>query len=166
MGTTLAADTSAKLRGGILSYVTPFEGIEFLFEIGVPGWTADDGFTIDNLLFLMEPRINFGLVNVAMTFFYHPMEYLQILTPQEQGTVDINLQVMLGNVNETALEGGLDITTTLQNQGSMEVGLHLSPFFGFVTSGLHWNTRIRINPLVKERPSGMFEIFLGIKTAL
>ncbi|MDR2109953.1 MAG: hypothetical protein LBP32_01455 [Spirochaetaceae bacterium] len=164
-GISAAKDTNNILRGGALAFFSSGIGADFLLQFGIPGWKTGDRFSLDNIYFLMEPRIDFGPVAFNVTFFFHPLRYLQIETPEEQGKADINIKVQLGDTVETRIEGGIETTMGLKVDTSEDFSLYISPFAGFITDGLRWDTKLRINPLVFDRPHEIFELFVGIRTA-
>ncbi|MDR2404181.1 MAG: hypothetical protein LBD78_09145 [Spirochaetaceae bacterium] len=165
MGTTLAREEEPMFRGGILAWFDSGKGANFLFQCGIPGWKRGENFGIDSLYFLMEPRIRFGIMGIGLTFFYHPLRYLQVETPDERGKADINLKISAGDLSTTGVAGGLETTVQLKNENGAEFSLFISPFIGFITSGLRWDAKIRLNPLAFDHPGEILEVFMGIQSA-
>jgi hypothetical protein len=151
-------------RGGALAYFSSGSGTDFLLQAGIPAYIQDDSFSIDNLYFLMEPRITFGHLALHVTFFYHPVEYLHVKADEERGKADINIKLLAGNAERSGIEGGFEVTTGLKVYGNEDLIFKLSPFVAFVSNGLRWDIKLRVNPLLWEHPEELFEIFAGIKT--
>ncbi|MDR0878400.1 MAG: hypothetical protein LBN21_10125 [Treponema sp.] len=164
-GFTAGKDEKPDIRGGALAHFKSNRGAEFLLQAGIPGYIQDDNFSIDNLYFLMEPRLNFGLLALHVTFFYHPVEYLHVKTEEERGKADINIKLLVGNAGEFGIEGGLEATVGLKIYEQEDFSFKLSPFIAFVSDGLRWDVKLRINPLLWETPEELFEIFAGVRTA-
>jgi hypothetical protein len=164
-GGTIGPDKPGVLRGGFLAFFSSGRGADFLLQGGIPGWNTTKPLSIDNVYFLMEPRINFNLLNLALTFFYHPAQYLQIETPAERGRADVNLKITAGDINNHAVEGGLETTLGLKVDGMEDFSVRISPFVSFVSSGLRWDAKLRINPLGSDAISSLVELFIGIRTA-
>ncbi|MDR2068668.1 MAG: hypothetical protein LBP71_02235 [Spirochaetaceae bacterium] len=164
MGGTVSKSSDPIIRGGLLAYFSSGMGTEFLLQFGVPGWAGED-FSIDNFYFLIEPRIDFGLLATHITFFYHPLIYLQKENNSERGKADINMKVFAGDLGESGLEGGLEITTGLK-VGEMEnFSIYASPFASFVTTGLRWDVKIRLDLRSFDDPGSLLALFMGIRTA-
>jgi hypothetical protein len=157
--------TKPEVRGGALAFFSSGQGADFLLECGVPGYISDDDFSIDNLYFLFEPRLDFGLLALHTTFFYHPLEYLHIKTEEERGKADINIKLLIGDLPESSIQGGFEATMGLKINGMEEYSLKLSPFISFLSDGLRWDLKLRIDPLAGETPEKIVEIFAGIRTA-
>jgi hypothetical protein len=151
------------IRTGVLAHFTADTGMEFLLQGGIPGWDTDSDFGIDNLFFLMEPRLRFEKGGLNVTFFYHPVEYLHITTPEERGKVDLNVKFYLGKP-ATGFSGGLETTMSLKINGMDDFSLFVSPFVSFAASGLLWDAKMRVNILDFKPPSEAFELFVGVRT--
>jgi hypothetical protein len=164
-GTTLAKGEKPMFRGGVLAWFDSGKGADFLFQCGIPGWKQGEAFGIDNFYFLMEPRIRFGIMGLGLTFFYHPLRYLQVETPDERGRADINLKFSAGDLSSAGVAGGLETTMQLKNDDGVDFSFFISPFIGFITSGLRWDAKIRVNPLAFDHPGEMLEVFIGIQSA-
>jgi hypothetical protein len=163
-GISLGGGRDINLRGGLLAHFSSSGGVEFLFQGGVPGWEKGDDFSIDNFYFLMEPRLLFENFGFYVTFFYHPLEYIHIKTREERGKADINIKFLSGNTR-TGLSWGLETTMGLKIDGTEDFSLWVSPFAGFMTSGLEWDTKLRVNALKFGTFEEMFELFIGVRTA-
>jgi hypothetical protein len=164
-GGTIGPDKPGVLRGGVLAFFSSGRGTDFLLQCGIPGWNTTKALSIDNLYFLMEPRIHFNPLKLALTFFYHPAQYLQIETPAERGRADVNLKLSAGDLVDSFLEGGLETTLGLKVDGMEDFMIRISPFVGFITNGLRWDAKLRINPLGADALSSLVEFFIGVRTA-
>ncbi|GHU09185.1 hypothetical protein FACS1894151_06430 [Spirochaetia bacterium] len=153
------------VRGGLLAYLSNGKGVDFLAQAGIPCWIPGEDFSIDNLYFLMEPRIRFGIFAVHVTLFYHPLYYMNRINPAEQGKADVNFRFIFGNLDEKGTEGGLETTMILKAYDITDFVIRISPFFSWISGGMEWNLKIRINPLGFDDPSGGFDAFLGIRTS-
>jgi hypothetical protein len=163
-GFTLRRGNDTNIRGGLLAHFASQEMVEFLLQAGVPGWKKGEEFSIDNLYFLMEPRLHIDDFGFYVTFFYHPVEYMHISTPEERGKADINIKLFSGNAN-TGFSWGLETTLGLKIDRTEDFSVWVSPFVGFMASGLRWDTKLRLNALEWKTPSEMFELFIGVRTA-
>lgn len=164
-GLTLSRDQSPLVRGGFLTLLGAERGAELLVQLGIPGWKTGEGFNVHKFYFLIEPRIDFGLMALHVTFFYHPLRYLQIETPEERGKADINVKFLFGNALENKIEGGLESTLTLKVDQGEDLSVFLSPFIGFVSDGLRWDAKLRVDPTDYDKPHEMFEFFMGVRAA-
>jgi hypothetical protein len=164
-GGTVSKSDSPIIRGGMLAYFSSGTGTEFLFQFGIPGWVAGDDFKIDNFYFLIEPRLDFGLLATHITFFYHPLLYLQKENESERGRADINMKVFAGDLGESGFEGGLEVTTGLKVGEMEDFSIHASPFASFIASGLRWDIKLRLNLRAFDKPGELVELFMGIRTA-
>jgi hypothetical protein len=164
-GISAAKDAVPDLRGGVLAFFTSGGGADFLIQCGIPGWVQGEEFSIDNMYFLMEPRLSFGLFAVHVNFFYHPLEYLHIKTEEERGKADINIKFLLGNMEEFRLRGGLETTLGLKADKAEDFSCKISPFVSLLSDGLRWDLKLRFNPLSWENPEEVTEIFVGVRTA-
>jgi hypothetical protein len=169
MGISAAKAGEPLYRGGFLAFFSsppsPGIGADFLAQIGIPGWEPGEPFSIDQFYFLVEPRVDFGPLALHITFFYHPTRYLQRKTPEERGKSDINIKLLGGDVFKSGVEGGLETTLGLKVQGEEDFSLLVSPFVSFITTGLRWDVKVRVNPLGYDKPHEMTEFFMGIRAA-
>jgi hypothetical protein len=164
-GLTGGRDGTIQFRGGILAWFDSGKGAEFLVQAGIPGWEKGTDFSVDNLYFLMEPRLRFGLFAAHLTFFYHPFIYDGIKTAAERGIADLNLKLMAGDAVTTGIQGGIETTLRIRIDQSEDVKAWLSPFVSFVSNGLQWNLKLKMNMIDYKVPYKMFEMFAGIRTA-
>jgi hypothetical protein len=163
-GLTLSGGSDTSIRGGLLAHFSSQEMVEFLLQAGVPGWEKGEDLSIDNFYFLMEPRLLFDTFGFYVTFFYHPVEYMHIRTSEERGKADINIKFLSGNAN-AGFSWGLETTLGLKIDRMEDFSVWVSPFAGFMASGLRWDTKLRLNALEWKTPSEMIELFIGIRTA-
>jgi hypothetical protein len=153
-----------EVRGGLLGFFDSGKGTEFLLHLGIPGWKTGEEFSIDNLYLLFETRVYFGYVSLAGAFFYHPLVYMHITEPEEQGRADINLKVLFGRLPREKIQWGAEFTTGLNVNDMEDLYIRLSPFLSFLGTGLQWNFKLRLDPLA-ESPGKIAEIFAGVQTA-
>jgi hypothetical protein len=164
-GGTVGPGKPTFLRGGVLAFFSSGAGADFLLQCGIPGWNTETPISIDNIYFLMEPRIQFAPMSLAVTFFYHPAQYLQIETPSERGRADVNLKLTAGDTAASTLAGGIETTLGLKVDGMEDFSVHISPFVSFLANGLRWDAKIRLNPFRGDAATSLFELFIGIRTA-
>ena len=151
-------------RGGLAAHFIAGSSAEFLFQGGVPGWNPEEKINIDNLYFLMEPRLKFGNFGMNVTFFYYPVTYHNIATPEEQGKADINFKAYI-EIPKTSFTTGLDTTMNLNINAMDEMAVSLSPFVSFSNSGLRWDARVRFNMLEFRNLDNFFEMFIGVSSS-
>ena len=163
-GFSLNTDFDASIRAGIMAHLVG-PGVEFFFQGGFPGWKVGEKFSIDNMFFLIEPRLTLGIFNMHLTFFYHPVEYIHVVTPDEKGKANINVKFLFGNLN-SGIAGGIETGGELKIDGSEGFDFHISPMGTFISSGLRWDAKIRIKPLKYDTPEEMVDFFIGVRTAL
>ncbi len=164
-GATLPYGSLGMYRGGALAFFTTGTGADFLAQVGVPAWSADADFSIDDLFFLFEPQLDFGPLAINITLFYHPVWYLQQENPDEQGATDVNVKLLVGDVMRNRLEGGLESTISLRASGETGFSLTVAPFVSVVTEGVRWDFKVRADPLAYTTPLEMFESYIGVRTA-
>jgi hypothetical protein len=163
-GVSLNGGLDTNIRGGLMAHFSSRRTVEFLLQGGIPGWEMGEDVSIDNFYFLMEPRLIFETFGFYVTFFYHPLEYIHIKTPEERGKADINVKFLSGN-SSTGFSWGLETTMGLKIDGMEDFSVWVSPFAGFMASGLRWDAKLRLNALEWETPPEMFELFIGVRTA-
>jgi hypothetical protein len=164
-GVSAGKDLAANFRGGLMAFFTSGNGTDFLIQCGIPGWAQGEEFSIDNMYFLMEPRLSFGFFGIHLNFFYHPLEYLHIKTEEERGKADINIKFLFGNMEQFRLQGGLETTLGLKIDEAEDFSFKLSPFISLLSDGLRWDFKVRIDPRAWEKPEEIFDVFVGIRTA-
>jgi hypothetical protein len=165
MGMSGGKDEELELRGGLLAFFTSGKGTDFLIQCGIPGWVMNEEFSLDNWYFLIEPRLDFGIMAFHLSFFYHPLEYLHIKTVEERGKADINIKLFAGDLGESRFQGGLETTLGIKADKPEDFSLKISPFASLVSDGLRWDLKFRINPLAGKHLEELLEIFVGIRTA-
>jgi hypothetical protein len=158
-------DESIDIRGGALAFFSSGKGTDFLIQCGIPGWAMDEDFSIDNIYFLMEPRVNFGFLSLHISFFYHPLEYLHIIAEKERGKADINIKLFAGDLGATRFQGGLETTLGIKVDRQEDFSVRISPFVSLVSDGLRWDLKLRVNPLAADKPEEIVEVFAGIRTS-
>jgi hypothetical protein len=163
VGASLSQSQGNSFRGGIMAFLSSPFGTELLLQCGVPGWKGGEDFNIDHLYFLLEPRVDFRFMKLFCTFFYHPLQYLSIVTEEERGKADLNLKFLTGSLVRYGIEGGIE--TTLGLKAGEDISLRFSPFLGLFAGGIRWDFKLRLNPLNYARPAEIFEFFVGMRTA-
>ena len=172
LGGTYATSDDFLLRGGALAWFGS-GAISFLMQAGVTQYEIGSGMKIDNWYFLMEPRLRFDNFGLYLTFFYHPVYYLNRIiyaddtnTDTAKGNADINLRAFFGNMEKSAFEAGLEALVMLKMEKGEKAELRISPFISTITTGLRWDFALRINPLYfRDNKKGLMEGFIGIRTS-
>ncbi len=162
IGSSFPMATSGIYRGGLLLFYKTESGGEFLTQIGVPRWDPmKDPFNIDLFYFLFEPRVKLNKFSVILTLFWHPNYYLQSLT-NELGSVDINVNFLIGSPEVSPLSGGIENSLKFSTTRDEQFQAFISPYFSAVTSGVLWNFKVntKVFPFV---PENLFEFFVGVK---
>ena len=162
-GISLNSSLDTNIRGGLMVHILG-NGVEFFAQGGIPGWTTGEKFSIDNIFFLIEPRVHIGLFGINLTFFYHPAEYNQIITIEEKGKADINIKFTYGKA-DSGFAGGIEMGAEFKVDKMQDIVFRLSPFASFITGGLKWDAKIRIIPQNYDVPLEMMELFIGVRTA-
>ena len=164
-GLSFNTDLDLCFRGGIMAHFDAGRGVEFFAQGGVPGFAMGEKFSIDNLFFLIEPRLHMGLFGMEVTFFYHPVVYNHVITADERGKANLNLKFLLGK-RESGLSGGIEFGTLLKINGITEdFVLSISPLVYFVSDGVRWDAKIRVRPLEMQNPENVVDFFIGCRTA-
>ncbi|MDR1419398.1 MAG: hypothetical protein LBI86_03405 [Treponema sp.] len=164
-GITGGKDPRIQFRGGVLAFFSSGAGTDFLLQAGIPGWEKGSEFGADHLFFLIEPRLRFGIMAFHMTFFYHPLVYQGVRTNDERGRADINFKIIAGDPVATGIQGGIENTIGVKLDDYDALTVRLSPFVSFISGGLQWNVKLRVNVMDHSTPYRMFEVFAGIRTA-
>jgi len=162
-GISWNSDMDLKFRGGLMFHLSG-RGVEFFAQGGLTAWNPDEKPNVDNMFFLIEPRLLFKNFGVYVTFFYHPVEYLNILEVKERGMADFNIKFMFGNI-ESGFIAGFETATELRLNESDSFMFRISPFGSFAVGGLLWEAKIRLKPQELTNPKEMMELFIGIRTA-
>ena len=163
-GISWNSDIDRFLRGGFMINFDMGNGAEIFVQAGITSWDWDESLNVDNLFFLVEPRLRFKYFGVFVTFFYHPVEYLHIYTEDERGRADLNIKFLFGN-EESGFTGGLETGGDLKIDKETDFKMQIAPFCSFITSGLRWDTKLRIRPFGNDTPSEMYELFIGVRTS-
>ncbi|MCL1928331.1 MAG: hypothetical protein FWG07_06025 [Treponema sp.] len=171
MGYTHANHDNNVLRGGALAWFGTGP-LSFLMQTGISYYEIGTTMDIDNCYFLMEPRLRFDKFGANLTFFYHPVYYMNRViwddvntAEKARGRADINLRVFYGGIQKSAFETGLEVLVNLKVQNGEEVKLWLSPFISTVTTGLQWDFALRFNPRFFWDKKDLMEGFIGIRTS-
>jgi len=162
-GISLNPDMDLKFRGGLMFHLAG-NGVEFFAQAGFTSWDLNEKLNVDNMFFLIEPRLRFKYFAVYVTFFYHPVEYLHIIEDSERGKADFNVKFMFGNA-ESGFTAGLEAGAELNTGDSDDFMFRVSPFGSFTSGGLLWEAKIRIMPQKLKNPKEMMELFIGVRTA-
>ena len=162
-GVTWNSDMDVKIRMGLMLYLAG-KGVEFFAQAGITSWKTGEKINVDNMFFLIEPRLRFRIFAIHVTFFYHPVEYLHIEEQKEQGMADFNVKFMFGKEN-AGFTAGLETTVELKTDNMDDFLFRLSPFGSFTSGGLLWETKLRLMPQKFKSPKEMMEIFIGVRTA-
>jgi len=164
--------TAGLYRGGMLFYATSGDVGEFFAQMGVTHLDPTQGFSINDVFFLFEPRIRFGpTAQAVITLFYHPSWYDQINYPSEQGAMDACLDLRFGHITERGSQGGLQTLLEFRPQTTDPINvptlaIDSSPYYSIITGGVRWDFKldIRVFPVPSEW-YGMFGPYIGLKTS-
>jgi len=162
-GISWNAEMDSKVRTGFMVHFAGKE-VEFFAQAGITSWDTGESLSVDNMYFLVEPRLRLKYFAIFVTFFYHPVEYLHILEPKEQGKADLNVKLMIGNA-EAGFTAGLEATTELGIGEEDDFNFMISPFGSFTSGGLLWEAKLRLVPYKLTNPKEMMEFFIGVRTA-
>ena len=165
--------TNGYYRGGLLFYATSGDVGEFYSQTGVTYWDPGQGFSLDNLYFLFEPRVNFGIGQAAITVFYHPAWYLQQYygASGEKDALDAAFNLRFGRVTQMGAEGGLQTLLefrplTMDTAVTPPLSVDMSPYYAMVTGGVRWDFKLDLRVFPFPNPwYGMFKPFIGVKTS-
>jgi hypothetical protein len=160
-------------RGGLLFYATSGDVGEFFAQTGVSYWDPTTGFSLDNLYFLFEPRINFGSGQAAITVFYHPSWYLQkdYRALGEKDAMDAAFNLRFGHISQSGAEGGIQTLLafrplTLDAAVTPPLAIDTAPYYSLIAGGVRWDFKLdlRLYPF-PSKWYGMFRPFIGLKTS-
>jgi hypothetical protein len=154
-----------RFRGGVLACFSSGKGADLFLQAGIPGLQRGSALGVDNLYFLIEPRLSFGDFALHVSFFYHPLIYGDIESEDERGRADVNIKFIAGDPLRTGIQGGIETTLNLKVEKQEDMKFWLSPFISLLSGGLRWNFKLRMNPIEYRTPSKMFEVFAGIQAA-
>ncbi len=165
-GATLPYSSFGVYRAGLLFYAPLGNGVEFMGQAGITYWDPASSFGLDNQYFLIEPRIDLGFASIVLSVFYLPRYYL-LKDTGVSGAIDINFKVLLGDLRENNIEGGVESTIGVRKptMGNDSFKFRVSPFFGLVTEGVRWDFKLMISPLPLSDPLEMIQTYIGIRTA-
>jgi hypothetical protein len=153
-------------RTGLLGYVH-LGPLELYAQAGIPRWDpVDDTFGLDLFYLLFETKLNLDIVAITPSIFIHPGYYLQNPT-NEEGTMDINLNVSFGNIFKHLVSGGVEGNLSFTEDLVEGYNLKVFPFVSFLTPGVLWQLKCGISLFSDSEPNntpeGMFEGFIGIE---
>jgi hypothetical protein len=160
-------------RGGLLFYATSGDVGEFFAQTGVTHWDPGTAFSLDDMYFLFEPRINFGSAQAAITVFYHPSWYLQkdYSLLGEKGALDAAFNLRFGHIAQAGAEGGVQTILTFRPLTTAPavtppLAIDTAPYYSLIAGGIRWDFKLDLR--VFPYPSqwyGMFKPFIGLKTS-
>ncbi|HUW40602.1 MAG TPA: hypothetical protein VMV90_06295 [Rectinemataceae bacterium] len=157
-------------RSGLMFYAAPGEVGEFFAQVGVPHWDPLAGFSVNDIFFLFEPRMNFSFGSLALTVFYHPAWYRQQPT-DESGALDTALDLRFGKIAQDGSQGGLQgllefrpLTTNTTLTPTLTA--LASPYYSIIGGGIEWDFKLGLQLL--PLPSvwyAIFQPFVGLQTS-
>jgi hypothetical protein len=160
-------------RGGLLFFASSGDVGEFFAQAGVTHWDPTTNFSLDDMYFLFEPRINFGKGMAAITVFYHPSWYLQkdYSALGEKGALDAAFDLRFGHIAKGGSEGGVQTLLafrplTLNPAIIPPLAIDTSPYYSLIAGGVRWDFKLDLR--VFPFPSvwyGMFSPYIGLKTS-
>ncbi len=160
-------------RGGLLFYAASGDVGEFLAQAGVTRWDPSASFSLDDMFFLFEPRINFGAGQAAVTVFYHPAWYDQqdFRSSGEKGALDAAFNLRFGHISRSGAEGGVQTLLefrplTTDTGVTPPLAVDASPYYSLISGGVRWDFKLdlRLFPFPSQW-YGMFRPFIGLKTS-
>ncbi|MDA8425015.1 MAG: hypothetical protein M0Z80_02670 [Treponema sp.] len=170
-GATATPGYSAGIyRSGLMFYAAPGEVGEFFAQVGVPHWDPLAGFSVNDIFFLFEPRMNFSFGSLALTVFYHPAWYRQQPT-DESGALDTALDLRFGKIAQDGSQGGLQCLLefrplTTNTTLTPTLTALASPYYSIIGGGIEWDFKLALQLL--PLPSawyGIFQPFVGLQTS-
>ncbi|MDP3177220.1 MAG: hypothetical protein Q8M76_04900 [Spirochaetaceae bacterium] len=162
---TSTAGSGLIFRGGILFYAFSGDVGEFFAQVGVPRWDPADGFSLQNLYYLFEPRINFGPGSIAITLFSHPAWYRQIET-DANSRFDLAFNFRFGTLSQDGAQGGIQALMALKPLDTPPASADIAPYYSVIAGGIQWDFKLdlRVFPFPSEW-YGIFRPFIGLKTS-
>jgi len=152
-------------RAGLLFFAAPGDIGEFFLQAGVPYWDPISAFSLDNLYFLFEPRVNFGFGVVALTVFYHPGWYRQAQTG-ETSSLDTAFNFRLGRIARDGAQGGLESLFRFRPDTSEPLAVDVSPYYSVISGGVEWDFKLSLRLFPYPSPwYAMLKPFIGLKTS-
>ncbi len=162
-GATFPASLYGLYRAGLLFFVSGTIG-EFYAQIGMTMWDPAASLGIDNFYFLFEPRIKLGFGTVIITLFNHPRYYMQKAYDSERGSTDVNFNILFGELSRDTMQGGVETSIAFRSTQALEqLGLKVSPYFSFASSGIRWDLKLNLNVLPWD-VNRLITAFVGIRT--
>ena len=132
----------------------------------IPYYDPAVGFSVDNLYFLFEPRINVGFGNIAITVFYHPLYYRQQKNDLEKSALDAAFNLRFGRLQRSGAQGGVEALLKFRPLTDDPLAASVSPYYSMITGGVEWDFKLRLSAFPFPSPwYGMFEPFIGLKTS-
>jgi hypothetical protein len=160
-------------RGGLLFYAGTGDVGEFFAQAGVTHWDPSTQFSIDDLFFLFEPRLNLGAAQVSITVFKHPSWYLQqdYGAFGEKGALDAAFNLRFGQISRNGAQGGAETLLSFrQEPGSLATTPLLSideaGYYSLIAGGVRWDFKLdlRLFPFPSQW-YGIFRPFIGLRTS-
>lgn len=157
-------------RSGLMFYAAPGNVGEFFVQVGVPRWDPLAGFSVNDIFFLFEPRMNLAFGSIALTVFYHPSWYRQQPT-NEDGALDTALDIRFGRMAQTGSQGGIQglvefrpLTTNTTVTPTFTA--MASPYYSFIGGGIEWDFKLSLQlfPMTSVW-YGIFQPFVGLQTS-
>lgn len=173
LGATGPCDAEAGYyRTGLLFYAKAGP-VEFYTQAGIPRWdpVADKDsdteiFGLDLFYLLFETKLNFDIVVITPSFFIHPGYYQQNPT-NEEGMMDINVNIAFGNIFKHLVSGGVEGNFSFTENLVEGLNIKVFPFVSFITPGVVWQLKCGItlfsDPLPYDNLPGMFEGMISIQ---
>jgi hypothetical protein len=160
-------------RGGLLFYATAGEVGEFLAQAGVTRWESGTSFSLGNIFFLFEPRVNFAFGQISATVFSHPSWYLQkdYSALGEEGALDAAFNVRIGKIAQSGKQGGLETLLayrpgTTDATATPPLAIDSSPYYALIANGVRWDFKLDLRVFPFPDPwYGMFRPYIGLKTS-
>ncbi|WP_028973611.1 hypothetical protein [Spirochaeta cellobiosiphila] len=163
VGTSVPKSKYNVYRGGIFFWANAGENGSFLAQVGIPYWDPyiDKNFSTDMFYLLFEPRLKFGILSIITTLFHHPKYYLQKAT-NEEGTMDINFNFLLGTPQKNPVTGGLETNLRAITVDDPELKVVVSPYLKLLGSGTFWDIKFNFKAVPFDQKD-FFEVFLGVR---
>ncbi len=163
VGISFPAHSFGIYRGGLLLYYKASEYGSLLAQIGIPQFIpGTDKFDIELFYFLFEPRLSFGLFGINMSFFWHP-SYYNYAPTNEEGSIDLLLDLTFGNMEEFPLTGGLASQLTYDTKASTDQFItKISPYASIAAAGVLWDLKLNVKVLPFNLDT-MFEGYIGVR---
>ena len=162
-GASFPISTAGIYRGGLLLHYKASDTGSFFAQVGIPRWDPlVDQFGINLLYFLFEPRLSFGIFGINLSFFWHPSYYHNIAT-EEDGSIDLLVDLAVGNLEEFPVTGGLSTQLTYNPEYSTDqLVTKVSPYMTVATSGVLWDFKVNATVFPFDLAT-MFEGYVGVR---